>query len=121
MATRLIKKMVEELACELTPDEQDDRSQQLAGVLETMQETAARHEDTKATMKSEIKALEAKRDKLGMVVRRRKENREVAVEVLADDARGEASYVRMDTGEVYHTRPMHQSERQTELLPGGVA
>lgn len=50
-------------------------------------------------------------------VRRRKTEREVECEVLLNPSERSVSIVRMDTGEVIHTRPARESELQIELVP----
>lgn len=112
---RLLKTMTESLDCKLTDSEFKERAEQLGAQLEDIRGAADRHASQKSAQKSEMAALEAKRDLLAMIVRRHAEERDVQVEVHADDAKGVVSYTRMDTGEVYHERPMSAAERQVEL------
>lgn len=109
------KTTTETLSCELSDDEMRDRGEQLARVLDDIVAEEGRHEALKTEMKSAMAALEAKRDALGAVIRRKAEHRLVEVEELTDYRVGKFTKTRLDSGVVIFERPLTSDERQLAM------
>lgn len=114
---RILKRETERLLVELTQPEFNAKAKDLAEKHEQLAILREVQKERKAEMKLELEAIEQERTELARVVQRRAEERDVEVEMHADDARGVLSYVRMDTGEVYRERPMGAGERQLDAFP----
>jgi hypothetical protein len=103
------------LPCKLTKDELIERGQSLAATIEDINTETDAQEGLKREMKARIGVLEAQRSSLAAVVSRRHELRDVSVEVQLHDDTNTVATVRMDTGEVIHSRTMNDDERQESL------
>lgn len=112
---RILKQSDEDLFTELTNDERLDRGNRLAETLEAIRAEESRAEMVKASLKSAMTALEAKRDELSIIVRQGKELRRVQVETRADDKALKVLRVRLDSGAVLSERDMNADERQEKL------
>lgn len=114
--SKVLKKHAVRLACELTDEERIERGKALAGVLEDIGKLESDHEAQKRQMKSEMAALEARRNFLQVVVSRGSEYREVEVEDVADFGTGKWMRFRLDTGTVVSERVLNEAERQQKLV-----
>lgn len=112
---RILKRSVEKLSTALTQEEFNVRARELAETHEAIAIEREAQKSDKAGMKQRLELLEQKRNDLMRIVQRRAEDREVDVEVHADDQRGVAEFFRMDTGSVYHEQPLTPAERQLGL------
>lgn len=122
---RVLKRLQQSLATELTQEEFNARAAKLAETHEALALEREIQKEQKADMKHRLEVLEKQRTELARVVRSKKEDRIVDVEWHADDRKAVVQLVRMDTGEVYETRPMQAAEKQLSLLepekPAGAA
>lgn len=114
---RKLKDRTEHVAVKLTVAEQVRRGQELGSTLEDISAENGRHEMLKREMKSAMAALEAKRDRLTLIVTRGEDTREVAVQDMADDVREKVVTMVVETGEIISERPIRPEERQLELSP----
>lgn len=115
--TAILSRHTEQLTCQLTHDEHRQRGVELADCLGKIGKEQSRQDSIKASMKSDMAALEAKRDRLSYEVQRGEELRDVEVEETADFKLGKVFRIRTDTGEVMGERKLLEEERQTSL-PG---
>lgn len=111
----LVKDKVQHLSCALTDEEFMLRAHHLAVVCQDIESEEGRQSQIKADMKAALAKLEAEQSRLTLIVARKAEVREVLVDVLADDAVGEAITVRQDTGEIINRRQLDPSEKQLPL------
>lgn len=107
----------EMLSCKLTDIERQELGSDLAGVLEEIGNQQMREESIKKELKAKMAGLEARRDELASVVRRREQLRSVECAWERDYEAGTARKIRLDTGEVLQHRPLEDKERQPPLLP----
>lgn len=114
--TKRILSLTKHLPCKLTNDERLERGVQLAEVGEKIGNEEKRQVDVKAEMKARMTGLESESARLGTIVRRNEEYRDVLVQEIYDYERGTVVQVRTDTGEQIAKREMTTSERQ-EVLP----
>lgn len=114
--TRVLKRGTETLPTELTKDELLAKAAELAEVHERLALEREAQKQTKADLKARLEELEQRRNELARVVQRKKEDRVVDIEIHANDGKGVVEYLRMDTGEVYTTRPLSADERQLSIL-----
>lgn len=113
---RVLKRLQEVLATTLTPEEFNARAMKLAETHEALALEREVQKEQKAEMKLRLETLEKQRTELARVVRSRKEDRVVDVEWHADDRKGVVELLRMDTGEVFETRPMKAAEKQLDAF-----
>lgn len=113
---RVLKRLQETLATKLTPEEFNARATKLAETHEALALEREVQKEQKAEMKLRIESLEKQRTELARVVRSGREDRVVDVEWHADDRKGVVELVRMDTGEVFETRPMKAAEKQLDAF-----
>ena len=109
------------LDCALTDAELIERAGQLAKAVSDIHLEESRQESVKREMKARLGELESARDRLGSVVQRREELRDVQCEDTLNLATGRYTRVRLDTGEVIVDRPLSDAERQHELNLSGTA
>lgn len=108
------------LPCRLTPGETRMRAEELAQTVASHDQLKADKATYAARFSSQIKASERRISELGDVIRNETEYREVPVKRMSDFERNQIHTIRMDTGEVCHSRPMEAHERQSEIdFPGG--
>jgi hypothetical protein len=112
---RILKKGDELLSCPLATEEFEDRATRLAIVHEAYKVELDNQDMAKKEMKLALAKLEEERDQLARVVKRRAEDRTVAVELRANDLKGTVYTLRLDTGEVINERPMKDDERQSDM------
>jgi len=108
-------KIVERLACALTPEEFDTKSHDLAGLC---QEVAAKKSDAQwkaKRAKEEIEELESRRQDIAQIVRNREEYRDVECVQRFDYVDHLVRTIRLDTGETVKTRAMELHEYQEEM------
>lgn len=115
-ATKVLTKEIRLLPCRLTDEEWAQRAGELASVVADVSLEESRQKSAKAEMKARLEELAAKRDRLGNVVTRHEEQRDVQVEIVADFGIGKAETIRKDTYEVIHSRPLTDHERQMGLF-----
>lgn len=115
VSSTVLKRESRLLSCRLTNEELIARGQSLAEAIENISTEEAQQESLKREMKARLAGLEAQRSHLASVVSRRAEMREVSVEVALFEDAGVVHTIRMDTGEVVHSRPMTDDERQRSL------
>ncbi len=109
---RILKRGTEVLWVELTAAEFHAKAKELAEKQEELQLERDSQKEQKTEMKRRLELIEGARAELSRVVRKGAEEREVQIELHADDKRGVLQYVRMDTGEVFKERPLADGERQ---------
>lgn len=107
----------EMLSVRLTHDELRDFGGELAGVLEEISNQTMREESIKKELKAKMAGLEARRDEIASIVRRREQLRSVECVWERHYADGLARKIRLDTGEVVQSRPLRDDERQPKLIP----
>ncbi|MCC6989914.1 MAG: hypothetical protein IT181_12995 [Acidobacteria bacterium] len=112
MDTRTVSQV---LTCQLTDDEQRERGRQLAEALRAVGEEELDQKAQKERMKERLEALHGEVTRLGGIVRAGEEERAVQVRLELDDEKGMVHSVRLDTGELFHSRPMTQQEKQRAL------
>lgn len=113
--TKIIEEHTERLFVPLTPEEYDQRAQQLAQVQYDLQEHYAEEDAQKKALKAKESKLEERRAELSASVRMRKELRDVTVHGVAFYSEGVYREVRMDSGEVVNERRLRAEERQDAL------
>lgn len=123
MATRKQTPIVEplrrytaHLACELTDHQVQERGTQLAHTQQLAEQHAVEAKEVRSKLKDREDELSALLSGLARVVRERKEQRPVEVEVRPGRVPGMVEEVRLDTGDVIGTRRMTDDERQGDLL-----
>lgn len=108
-----------ELYCVLTDSEWCERARALADAHGEIDALERSLKETTSDIKARIVAMEARTALLSRVLQTRNELRFVDVEKRIDVARGEVSYVRLDTLEVLERRAVTDAEIQTQLVLGG--
>lgn len=117
---RILKTGSQLLACKLTNEEHLARAHRLADTISDQAAELSRQDLLKKEMKSREAAIVAERDRLGVIVSRGEEMREVPTETRADDETGKVLVVRLDTNQTVEERMLLGHERQTDLgLPLG--
>lgn len=113
-----VRKRVESrrLLCTLTPAELQATGAKLAEACEDITNETAAQTDIKAQLKSKLAGLEARRNELASIVRRKADYKDVAVNVFHDYTRAIVDEIRTDTGEVLVSRAMTDAERQAKLF-----
>lgn len=115
VTVKIHRTVVRSMPCKLTEDELLKVGGELAATVQDIESEDRRQADVKAQMKSRLTELEARRSRLAITVSRREEHRDVQVEIWHDYQRGIVQDIRRDTGEIVHTRPMTDEERQVKL------
>ena len=103
------------LSCELTTLEMLGMVKELSIVLEGLARETDRQKSLKKSMASTIADLEQRRADLASKITLGRENRDVAVAMLADYVAGTVTEVRQDTFEVVRSRPLRDDEKQVPL------
>lgn len=115
--TRVRKQVVNRrLLCTLTPTELQAHGAKLAEACEDIQNETQAQTDIKAQLKSKMTSLEAHRDSIASIVRRKADYKDVPVNIFHDYTRAIVDEIRTDTGEVLCSRAMTDSERQAKLF-----
>jgi len=99
----------------LTDDEIRKAGDALAMACEDITSEEARAKEIKDDLKNRMSSLEAERNRLAVLVRRKEEYRQVEVDIWFDYQRGMVEEIRTDTGEQIKIRPMTDDERQQGL------
>lgn len=105
----------ESLKVTLTIDEKANYGEQQAKALQELRQLDDRLEEVKGQIKGQQKELEARVNRISETIRNGYEYREVEVEKQLDLEAGIAKFYRIDTGEIYRTRPLSKEERQGEM------
>jgi hypothetical protein len=110
-----VEKITEELSCELTPIEWNNRAHELATAHRATEQMKERKKAVMAELNADLKIAEAKENKLSSIVSNNSERRDVTVEVTHDYEKGLVTKRRTDTGEEIEKREMTTMERQSSL------
>ena len=109
--------VMETLSVRLTDAERLQLGDELAGVQDQIGNQLSREESIKKELKAKMAGLEARRDELASIVRRKEQMRPVECVWERNYGDGLARKIRLDTGEVIQSRPLQDHERQPKLLP----
>jgi hypothetical protein len=112
---KLHKTVIRSLSCRLTDPELLKKGAELAATVQDLADEEKRQNDVKAQLKAKVTELEARRSGLAITVSRKEEHRDVEVDIYHDYVRGIVEDIRRDTGEIVHTRPMSEDEKQLGL------
>lgn len=110
-----IVKQTEELSCELSPVEWNNRATEFADAQKAAEEMEERKKMVMADMNADLKTAKLKVSKLARVVANHRETREVTVQVTYNYDEGIVTKVRTDTNEEISRRDMTTQEKQSEL------
>ena len=110
-----IVKQTEELSCELTPLEWNNRATEFADAQKAAEEQEERKKMVMADMNADLKTAKLKVSKLARTVANHRETREVTVQVTYNYDEGIVTKVRTDTNEEVSRREMTTQEKQSEL------
>lgn len=110
-----IVKVKEDLSCELTDVEWQNRARELAEANQEVVTQEQRKKDINKELTADVATAKSRASKLTTVVSTRREQREVTVQVKYDYELGRVIKTRTDTGEVISDREMTDNERQAEL------
>lgn len=103
------------LSCDLTPEEYDEHSQELAKLVERQKELEATHKAMRAGMKEDADALKAELRRESEIVRNRSEERNVHCLYVGNLDENALYRVRTDTNERVISRALKDSERDRML------
>lgn len=106
------------LAEELTETELRERGQKLAELVRKREQAVHEKAETAREYGEQIKRLDAEISEIDVIVRTKKENREVEVERRKNFLRNVEETTRLDTGEIVESRALTAAERQAQLFPG---
>jgi len=106
-----------DLPCRLTADELAQVAQDLALVIEEIDQEEDDQKETKDAMKERMSSLVARQRRVARTLRRGVVDRTVMVDVMADYETAVAREIQTDTGEVISSRPLTDHERQMPLTP----
>lgn len=105
----------EELRCELSDAEVQQRGQDAARLLMQIDQLDEEKRAAAADYKEQIKAKETELRKLGREIRERAEHRDVPCVTRPNAAAGVMETIRLDTGELVRSRPLTHEERQARF------
>ena len=105
------------LSTRLTLDELREFGGELAGVCEEIGTQTSHEDSVKKELKAIMARLEARRDELASIVRRREQLRSVECIWERNYGDGQARKIRLDSGEVIAHRALREDERQPPLVP----
>jgi len=111
------RNLAETLSVRLTEDELRQFADELVGILEDMGTQLAREDSIKRELKAKMAGLEARRNELASIIRRREQMRSVDVIWERHYGLGLTRKLRLDTGEVLSSRMLRDDERQPPLIP----
>ena len=112
----ILATITRDLPVALTPGEIIERSRELATALQERAVHGDHEAEVKAGLKLKAAEIEARVQRLAIIVRTGKESQPVTCEQLADYPAGTVTLVRTDTGEVVESRRMGDTERQAQLI-----
>lgn len=104
----------QEFFVDLTTEELRARADELAVLIQAINQAKEEQKEVAKDMKGKIALDEIQKNKLADTIRQRREARLVPVDVIA--ANGRARLIRVDTGEVVSERALTDREQQ-RLLP----
>lgn len=110
--------VTQKVQCKLTDDELAERSQQLVELLGDRRTLAEEAKESAAGYRDRLKAIDKDVDGLLDQLTEGVEQRELEVEEMRDERRGEIVTRRADTGEEIDRRAMTAEERQGDLFGG---
>ena len=109
--------MLDDLVCALSPDEVNDRAQQLSSTIKQADEIEAEKKTSAKHYKDQLDALGGQIRKLSFVIRERAESRPVVCGVMYHSpSSGTKRIVRSDTGEIVRDEAMTHFEMQNNLF-----
>jgi len=114
----ILRRMSRSLSARLTDDEIGQRGRDLARAWQDIASEEVRQDGLKKEMKARLSGLSSEAARLATIVSRGEELRDVDVEVRAVIPAGVVHEIRMDTGEIIHSRPFTDTERQRHLPLG---
>lgn len=106
----------ERLPVTLTDDELLHRGNTLAELLDKIDSLEQQKKDSAADFKNQIETKETEASELSMVIRQKTEIREVEVRERKDYTVRKIYMVRLDTGEIYDSRPMNIDDAQEGMF-----
>lgn len=110
-----VKKAQDNLRCELTDEELLEYGRAQAKALSDLGKAEDELAAYKTAHKNKVAVLEANIHDISEKIRNGYEFRFVPTEIHTDYEEEIVQFVRMDTGEIYKTRPLNQEERQFKL------
>lgn len=105
-----------ELRCDLTDEEIRKRGEELANQHQRIAELEEHKRQVAKEFKGKIDEHRTTANDLAKEIAQRATYREVETKLWLDIDAGMAELVRLDTGEVYHRRPLRPDERQGRLF-----
>lgn len=115
-ADNVVRRLSMMLPVRLTPDELLERGSALAHQRQVSVDHEMHAADIKKRLKERTEEISMETGRLAAIIRTKQEPREVTVEVRLAKRKGWVDEVRLDTGEVIHTRQMTGDESQTDML-----
>jgi len=100
----------------LTAAELEERASELAKIIDERAQYESELKEISSNQRARIKTAAAKIERLGRIVRERKEMREVEVQEARDKKARTITTIRLDTGEPVGTRPMTDEDAQGALF-----
>ena len=91
------------------------KAKEMAQAIQDASQEEDRQKNIKEQLKAKLSELLAKQTRLSLLVSREEEYRDVEVRSFFN-TEGKVEEVRMDTGEIFATRPPREDERQPRLL-----
>lgn len=110
------EKVSEELSCQLTELEWQNRANEMAAAQEKAEAEEQRKKDVTKQLGADLAVAKGRVSKLANIVATRREQREVIVEVVYDYEKGLVVKTRTDLNEVISSREMTTTERQSGLF-----
>jgi len=108
-------KTTRELPCKLTEKEKARKAEEICQLIADYDDLEATAKEEARTNREKLVKIRERKQKLSREHRNGVEYREVEVEEQRDYRLGEVTTIRLDTGEVFRTRPMSPAERQEKL------
>lgn len=105
------------LPCSLNEEELLAKGAVLSAKMREREREQADQKEAKLAMKTRLEELEQEILDVARVVREKRELRPVEVKEEKNYPRRIVEFVRVDTGQVIDSRPMHESELNVELFP----
>jgi hypothetical protein len=104
------------LKCELSPSETTERRDRLALLYDEWRHAEEERKAAAKRLKEESDLMAKEMDRVSKEVRQGWTLRDVECREIRDDVRRRIDVMRMDTGEVVDSRPMHEHEFQRPLF-----
>lgn len=92
--------------------ETQQRAKELAELLHKIETSEDAEAERRRQSKDAMESMKTKASELGRIVRTGQESRPTLVTEHANTERWTMDYIRLDTGEVYESRPMSATERE---------